>query len=429
MKEGVSPRRAPSALPRIADVVVVGAGTVGGWAAYFARASGAERVVVLERGAAGTGASVVAAGVVRAQGGTPGTVALGRWSIAFYRRQRELLGTDSGFRAVGYLILAVRRRDLELARARMRIQREAGVDVRWVDPTEAARLSRILSPTAHRGGTYSPDDGYVDALRNIRAYLHAMRAAGVELLEETPLVGVRTRGGGRRPLRVTGVVTPQGTIATGRVILAAGPWLRAVGRVLGLQIPVGRVRHQVAVTEPHPLFAEPFPMAIDVGAGLYWRPEAGGGLLFGMSNPYEAAGEAREVDWAYLRRMRRRLARFVPASAALGLRAVWAGTTEFTSDHLPIVGPAILPDGRQVEGVVVASAGGHGMMWGPAVSRIAADLALEGTTSLAGAADLGLDRFDVEGRSRFTNPLALPFPRSFGDEEEGVTRQALGVPR
>ena len=58
-----------------ADLVVVGAGTVGGWASVFAKADGLGRVVVLERGVAGGGASSRAAGIVRAQGGTPGTVA------------------------------------------------------------------------------------------------------------------------------------------------------------------------------------------------------------------------------------------------------------------------------------------------------------------------------------------------------------------
>ena len=51
-----------------ADLVVVGAGMVGGWAAWFAATSGAERVVVLERDLAGQGACP-AAGVVRARAG------------------------------------------------------------------------------------------------------------------------------------------------------------------------------------------------------------------------------------------------------------------------------------------------------------------------------------------------------------------------
>ena len=128
-----------------ADLVVVGAGMVGGWASWFAATSGAERVVVLEKDLAGQGASSRAAGVVRAQGGTPATVALGRFSIDFYRSQQARLGTDSGFRELGYLILAVTQRDVRDGNARVEMQRDAGLDVRWVDAQEACALNPTLA--------------------------------------------------------------------------------------------------------------------------------------------------------------------------------------------------------------------------------------------------------------------------------------------
>ena len=48
-----------------------GGGTVGAWCAYFLRRAGLDRVVLLEKGLLGQGASSRAAGVVRMQGGTP----------------------------------------------------------------------------------------------------------------------------------------------------------------------------------------------------------------------------------------------------------------------------------------------------------------------------------------------------------------------
>jgi sarcosine oxidase subunit beta len=51
------------------------------------------------------------------------------------------------------------------------------------------------------------------------------------------------------------------------------------------------------------------------------------------------------------------------------------------------------------------------MMWGPAVARATADLALTGRTDVADVAGLGLDRFDAAGRSKLApDPVALPFP-------------------
>src|SRR5437763_10669228 len=106
-----------------ADVVDVGAVTLGGLSSVFARANGAKKVVVLERGRAGDGASSRAAGVVRSQGGTPETVALGRWSIDFYRGQQDSYGTDSGFRELGYMILAVTAKEETDGRERVAMQR------------------------------------------------------------------------------------------------------------------------------------------------------------------------------------------------------------------------------------------------------------------------------------------------------------------
>jgi sarcosine oxidase subunit beta len=243
-----------------------------------------------------------------------------------------------------------------------------------------------------------------------------MQAAGVELRERTAFRGLLvapTPGGGRR---VVGVETSAAPISTERVLLTGGPSLRAVGRAAGVRIPAGAARHTVAVLEPHDVFdVERMPMVFDIGAGLYWRLEEGG-LLFGWSDPDEAPGEARSINWPMYEEARARLADFVPVTRDLGLRKIWAATIDYTPDHLPILGPALTVDGLAIEGVTVASAGGHGMMWGPGVARVAADLALTGRTSLIDVTDLGLDRFDEQGRSRLaTDPIALPFPLDAAD--------------
>jgi sarcosine oxidase subunit beta len=395
----------------IADLVIVGAGTVGGWASVFARRNGAGRVVVLERDLAGHGASSRAAGVVRAQGGTPATVALGRWSIDFYERQLDEVGTDSGFRRLGYLILAVTKADEREGRERVAMQRAAGLDARWLSAERSVEVNPTLSPEGHRGGSYVDTDGCIDPPRNVRAYSLAMQRTKVELRERTPFLGPRRTKKGR----LTGVETPGGTIATERVLLTGGPTLREVGKLAGLRIPVGGARHQVVVSEPCPAFdVDRLPMVFDLGRGLYWRLEEGG-LLWGMSNPTEAPGPARTIDWPYLRTMQRRLAQLVPATRGLGMRKIWAATIDYTPDHLPIIGPGVTPEGEVFEGVTVASPGGHGMMWGPAVAKAAADLAVRGTTDVVDVADLGLDRFDASGHSRFHDPIALPFPVAFDD--------------
>ncbi len=400
-----------------ADLVVVGAGTIGGWASVFARELGAAKVVVVDRDLAGQGASSRAGGVVRQQGGTPDTVRLGRWSVEFYRSQPDRYGTDSGFRELGYVILALTAADERAAHDRVAMQRATGLDVAWHDAGGVRGLNPTMADGGFRGGTYLATDGCIDPPRNVLAYSLAMQRAGVDLRERTAFTGLRTRAGrgGRRV--VTGVETDRGTITTARVLLTGGPTLRAVARTAGARAFVGAARHQVAVSEPHPAFdVERQPMMFDLGAGLYWRLEDGG-LLWGMSNPAERPGIANELDQDHLRKMRRRLARFVPVTAGLGVRKMWAATIEYTPDHLPLLGPLVGRDGAEVEGASIATACGHGMMWGPAVSRIAADLALTGRTdTVEGVEDFRMDRFDERGRSPFVDPVALPFPIDVADD-------------
>jgi sarcosine oxidase, subunit beta len=391
--------------PDGADAVVVGGGAIGGWCAYFLRRAGLDRVVLLEKGMLGQGASSRAAGVVRLQGGTPAAVRLGQWSRRFYLGQHDELGIDSGFVRQGYLLPCFTEPEVAAARERMAMQAALGVPVRWLGPAEVDAANPTLAPGQTLGGTFCDDDGYITPPRNVTAYAVALAISGVRVCEHIRFTGLMMTNG-----QVSGVETSVGRITAPLVVLTGGPRLAEVGALAGIRIPAGGVRHQVAVTEPHPdLDPARVPMVFDLRAGLYWRPEEGG-LLFGMSNPDELPGETVSVDEAYLARMRERLATLVPVTAGLGLRRTWAATIDYTPDHLPIIGPALGPHGP-LAGVTVASAGGAGMMWGPAVARVAADLALTGTSEVVDVTSLGLDRFDDSGRSRLAaDPVALPFP-------------------
>jgi sarcosine oxidase subunit beta len=114
--------------------------------------------------------------------------------------------------------------------------------------------------------------------------------------------------------------------------------------------------------------------------------------------------------------MRERLAELVPVTAGLGLSRMWAATIDYTPDHLPIIGPALISASsfsslETLKGVTVAGAGGAGMMWGPGVAKAAAEVALTGSSTVVDVGSLGLDRFDEAGRSKLaTDPIALPFP-------------------
>lgn len=395
-----------------ADVVVIGGGTVGAWTAVLLAESGVKSVILLEASTLGDGASSRAAGMVRAQGGTETAIRLGMRSQEFYTATGERFPLDCGFVEQGYLMPCFSAPEVEQAHARIALQQQLGLDVEWLSSEELDSRGTGLAPGSTMGASYAPGDGYIDAPRNVLAYTAALTAHGVDVRERCAFTGLRTSGG-----RVVGVDTTAGPIDTDRVVLTGGPQLAEVGRAAGGRIPAGGTRHQVVVTAPLPAGnVRELPMVFDLISGIYWRPGESGGLLWGMSNPDEAPGVAGEFDWTYYEKAKSRMDELYPAVRGLGLRRTWAATIDYTPDHLPILGPLLTDDGP-VAGTVVASAAGHGMMWGPGVAQVAADLTTTGACTWLDLTDLGLDRFDAEGRSRLEpEPISLPFPESVTQE-------------
>ncbi len=391
---------------RSADVVVVGGGTVGAWAAVQLAERGAGHVVLLEAQTLGDGASSRAAGMVRAQGGTETAIKLGLRSQEFYSASGERYPLDCGFVAQGYLMPCFTDTEVTQARERIALQQRLGLAVEWLSSSDIDDRDTGLASGATAGGSYAPGDGYINAPRNVLAYTAALTAHRVDVREHCAFTGLRVGSG-----RVVGVDTSGGPIDTDRVVLTGGPMLGDVGAAAGGRIPAGGTRHQVVVTEPlRDADIDSLPMVFDVSEGIYWRPGEFGGVLWGMSNPAERPGAATEFDWTYYRKALARIESLFPAVRGLGLRRAWAATIDYTADHLPILGP-LLTDEGPIDGTVVASPAGHGMMWGPAVAEAAADITLTGGCDWLDLTDLGLDRFDADGNSRVApEPISLPFP-------------------
>ena len=391
---------------RSADVVVVGGGTVGAWTAVLLAESGVPNVVLIEARTLGDGASSRAAGMVRAQGGTEPAIRLGLRTQEFYAASGDRFPLDCGFVAQGYLMPCFSDAEVQQAHDRIALQQSLGLEVQWLSGSEIDDRTTGLARGVTLGASYAPGDGYIDAPRNVLAYTAALTAHRVDVRERCKFTGLRTAGG-----RVVGVDTSDGPIDTEHVVLTGGPKLAKVGAAAGARIPAGGARHQVVVTAPVSAFdVHDVPMVFDLTSGIYWRPGEAGGLLWGMSNPDEPPGVAADFDEIYYQKARDRIEELLPGVKGLGLRRTWAATIDYTPDHLPILGPLLTDDGP-VEGTVVASPAGHGMMWGPAVAEVAADLTATGRCDWLDLTDLGLDRFDAEGNSRLApEPISLPFP-------------------
>ena len=178
-----------------ADAVVVGGGTVGAWCAYFLRRAGLARVVLIEKGFLGQGASSRAPSVVRMQGGTPEAVRLGQWSRQFYLSQRDEIGTDSGFTEQGYLLPCFTEAEVAAAHARMAMQSALGVGAlarsrrggRGQPDARACRHDAL-------GGTFCAQDGYITPAPQ-RGRLHR----GADPPPASTVRGARRASRGRPP--------------------------------------------------------------------------------------------------------------------------------------------------------------------------------------------------------------------------------------
>lgn len=387
------------------DVVVVGGGNLGLWTALRLGRRGFGRVAVLERGWAGGGATSRSAGVVRQQGGSETAAKLGKLSRELYLRLGEDLGLDSGFRETGYYIVAETEEEREGFLRLVEVRREAGVENEWVEPEEGKRRFPDLNWDRFVGATYTADDGYVHppvAARN--ATYAALSEDAVDLFEMCEVLGVESRGGR------FAVETVRGDFEAERVVDAGGPrGAHAVGAMVGLEVPVMAVRHQIV---SFPVLDEgamhPFPLVFNVGKGYYWRPEEQG-VLLGMSNPVDEADTSGRYqisfDWDYYEEMRPDWESAHPALAGLPVSRSWAASIDYTPDHLPIID-------EPVEGFYVLAAGGHGMMWGPALGEKMAALISEGTIDDLPLKDVELTRFSREkDPGKVEDAIALPFPK------------------
>ncbi|MGY1786843.1 NAD(P)/FAD-dependent oxidoreductase [Geodermatophilus sp. SYSU D00698] len=373
-------------LPRSASVVVVGGGVVGLATAYELALAGVQDVVLLERDALGSGSTCRAAGGVRAMFSDPVNVALGARSLETFRDFPARFGQEIDFAPVGYLFLlddAAAVADFEAAVA---LQNDLGVPSRMVDVAEAVRLSPMVDPDGLLAAAWSPTDGHCTPESVVLGYASAARRAGVTVLPHCPATGIDVRDG-----RVAAVETAAGTIGTGAVVCAAGPWSAQVGAWAGVDLPVSPLRRQILVTEPVPGLDPHTPFTIDFGTSFYFHRE-GEGLLLGMSDPDETPGFRLTRSDAWLPRLGAAIERRAPALAGVGVAGGWAGLYEMTPDHNALIGRA-----ADVEGFLYATGfSGHGFLMGPAVGEVVRDLYV-GTQPFVDVSGLDVRRFAGAG--------------------------------
>ncbi|MET7454244.1 FAD-binding oxidoreductase [Streptomyces sp. NPDC005574] len=368
-----------------AAVVVIGGGVIGTSIAYHLARAGVRDVVLVERDELAAGSTSRAAGGVRAQFSDELNIQLGARSLEAFGRFEQETGHDIGLHRVGYLFLLSTPEDVASFEAGVRLQNSLGVPSRMIDPAAARRLSPLITTDGLLAAAHSPDDGHCTPEAVVHGYAAAARAHGARILRHTEVTGVELRGD-----HITAVTTTLGRIATGTVVCAAGAWSRAVGAMVGVDLPVQPLRRQIAVTEPLAALPPAFPMTIDFSTSLYFHAE-GPGLLVGMSDPDERPGFATDTHDRWIPRLYAAMERRAPALLDLRRTGGWAGLYEVTPDHNALIGEA-----STVSRFLYATGfSGHGFLQGPAVGEVVRDLCL-GRVPFVDVSPLSAGRFAAD---------------------------------
>jgi glycine oxidase len=315
------------------DAVVVGAGVIGLGVAWRLAQNG-RRVVVLEKGAAGRGASWAAGGMLApaAEIGFEeldlyrlGRESLRRWPD-FAKALNEASGQNVGYRTEGTLVVADDRDSARALRRLYRFQEEHGAPVQWLSADEAQEIEPLLSPRLP-AAVFAPEDHQVDNRAVVSALLASARAAGVEIREGVEVKAVVPDAG--RPA----VISKGGERVEGKtVVLAAGAWSAEIGG-LAPGPPVRPVTGEAIGLR----MAPPVELTAVVRTPhAYLVPKPDGRLVLGATS--EERGFDQRVTAGGLWELLDKGRLAIPALDEWTVEETWAGLRPAARDHAPILG-------------------------------------------------------------------------------------------
>jgi glycine/D-amino acid oxidase-like deaminating enzyme len=391
---------------RDADVVVIGGGFTGLWAAWHVKRLQPEaRVVLLEAGTCGQGPSGRNGGFcnamwfqlasMRRRWGDEQALAVARAAqeglegIGAFCEQEEV---DAWFRQAGYMQVSTAAAHDGVIERALGACRELGAPDRLVALSHEEAMARCASPL-FRAGAISPSGATVQPARLALGLRERLLARGVELHEASPVLALREGAGGVEAR------TASGTVRAGAAVLAigaaAGSWR-------------GPLRSRLSVASSHVVITEPVPdlleeigwtggeCIIDARALVdYFRTTPDGRIVFGWGGGRIAMGARlrgrSELDPEVVAGVAAHLHAFFPGLADRAIVHAWGGPIDASPTHLPLVLP--LAGGR-----AFAAAGYTGNGVGPShmVGRTLASLAL--------------DRRDEPSRLAFVDPSPPRIP-------------------
>lgn len=399
-------------LPKEADVVVIGGGIVGVFAAYHLAKRGI-KVVLIEKGRIGGEQSSRNWGWCRQQNRDARELPISTKSLALWEEFQAESGENAGFSRCGLFYLSNDEAELEGWAKWCAFAKTMGVTSHVLGRAEATQRGGATG-RAWKGGIFSPSDGVADPSAAAPAVARAIEKLGGTVVQTCAARGLETVAGA-----VSGVVTEKGTIRAPIAIMAGGAWASSFCNQIGVRLPLASIRSSILAVSPG---AIGLPDTLHTAGVSITRRSNGGytlaisgrgrvdlttqqlrfapqflpmfrrrwrslmpGNLEGLRSGHETLARWKldqttpmermrildpRPDQATIRLTHARALDLLPALRSTQIAASWAGYIDSTPDGVPAIGEV-----DTVKGFILAAGfSGHGFGIGPGAGHLIADL-------------------------------------------------------
>ncbi|MGD0667126.1 MAG: FAD-dependent oxidoreductase [Bryobacteraceae bacterium] len=330
-------------MPATYDVAIAGAGIVGAAVADECAAAGL-RVVVVEPGPTGGGATGAGMGHIVVMDDSLAQLALTRYSVALWRELALELPPEVEYAKTGTIWVAADAEEMAEVECKRQVYTSAGVRADVLDERSLAEAEPQLR-AGLAGGLLVPDDAVIYPPSAARFLLERAQARGAELRVGTAveLPGV---GQALPPAKAStaGIrLRDSELLAAGIVVNATGAWAPE----LTPGIEVRKRKGHLAITDRYPGFVR--HQLVELGylksahssaadsVAFNAQPRRTGQVLIGSSRQYDAPGP--DIEAPILSRMLRRAQEYLPRVTDLLVIRCWTGFRAATPDKLPLIGP------------------------------------------------------------------------------------------
>jgi len=221
--------------PAQTDVVIIGGGIVGVFAAYYLARRNVS-VAVLEKGVIGGEQSSRNWGWLRQQNRPELELPLAKLSLSEWAAAEAEIGETIGFVRGGTLFVTESQAELAQWEAWFKIAVQHGLDSRMLSSTQARALAKGTD-RPWIGGLFTPSDGRAEPMLAAPAIARAAARHGAAIHQNCAVRGIHIEAG-----RAVGVITEKGLIRAKAVLCAGGVWSTLLARRHGIRLPQVGIR-------------------------------------------------------------------------------------------------------------------------------------------------------------------------------------------